>query len=84
MHRLYQNLQGEIPIIGIGGIDSAADAIEKFQAGAELVQLYTGFVYRGPKLIRDIIARLNADIKTEQNMREWLTEIRRVKIYDAN
>jgi dihydroorotate dehydrogenase len=42
------------PIIGVGGIHSAHDAMEKLQAGASLVQLYTGFIYEGPKLVRDI------------------------------
>ena len=42
------------PIIGVGGIHSAADALEKLNAGADLVQLYTGFIYEGPKLIKDI------------------------------
>lgn len=42
------------PIIGVGGIHSAADAIEKIDAGADLVQVYTGFIYEGPKLVRDI------------------------------
>lgn len=42
------------PIIGVGGIHSAQDALEKLEAGASLVQLYTGFIYEGPKLIRDI------------------------------
>ncbi|NRA93086.1 MAG: quinone-dependent dihydroorotate dehydrogenase [Psychroserpens sp.] len=42
------------PIIGVGGIHSAQDALEKIEAGADLVQLYTGFVYEGPKLIKDI------------------------------
>lgn len=42
------------PIIGVGGIHSAQDALEKFEAGADLVQLYTGFIYEGPKLINDI------------------------------
>ena len=42
------------PIIGVGGIDSAEDAIEKIEAGADLIQLYTGFIYEGPKLIKDI------------------------------
>lgn len=42
------------PIIGVGGIHSAQDALDKFSAGADLVQLYTGFIYEGPKLIRDI------------------------------
>jgi len=42
------------PIIGVGGIHSAKDALEKIEAGADLVQLYTGFIYEGPKLIRSI------------------------------
>ncbi len=42
------------PIIGVGGIHSAADAIEKIEAGATLVQVYTGFIYEGPALIRNI------------------------------
>ncbi len=42
------------PIIGVGGIHSKKDALEKLDAGASLVQLYTGFIYEGPKLIRDI------------------------------
>src|SRR5690606_27642829 len=46
------------PIIGVGGIHSAEDAIEKLDAGASLVQLYTGFIYEGPQLIRDINLKL--------------------------
>lgn len=42
------------PIIGVGGIHSADDAIEKLEAGASLVQLYTGFIYEGPKLVKAI------------------------------
>jgi dihydroorotate dehydrogenase len=42
------------PIIGVGGIHSAADAIEKLEAGADLVQIYTGFIYEGPSLIKEI------------------------------
>ncbi len=56
---LYANLQGEIPIIGIGGINSPESALEKFQAGAKLIQLYSGFIYHGPKLIRDILSHIN-------------------------
>jgi dihydroorotate dehydrogenase len=54
------------PIIGVGGIHSAADAVEKLQAGASLIQLYTGFIYEGPKLISDInneIIRLKSEGK---------------------
>jgi dihydroorotate dehydrogenase len=47
--------KGAIPVIASGGICDAESALEKFQAGAELVQLYTGFVYRGPRLLREII-----------------------------
>jgi dihydroorotate dehydrogenase len=47
--------QSAIPVIASGGIFNAESAREKFQAGAELVQLYTGFVYRGPQLLREII-----------------------------
>jgi len=50
-----------LPIIGSGGIMDAASAKEKFDAGARLVQIYTGFVYRGPRLIREI-ASLNSQI----------------------
>jgi dihydroorotate dehydrogenase len=42
------------PIIGVGGIHSIKDALEKLEAGADLIQLYTGFIYEGPKLIKDI------------------------------
>lgn len=42
------------PIIGVGGISSAADALDKLKAGADLIQVYTGFVYEGPQLIKDI------------------------------
>jgi dihydroorotate dehydrogenase len=46
------------PIIGVGGIHTADDAIEKLNAGASLVQLYTGFIYEGPQLIKDINKKL--------------------------
>jgi dihydroorotate dehydrogenase len=51
---LYEKSSGAFPIIGVGGIHSAQDALDKLNAGATLVQLYTGFVYEGPGLIRDI------------------------------
>ncbi|RWY57185.1 quinone-dependent dihydroorotate dehydrogenase [Mucilaginibacter gilvus] len=49
---------GSFPIIGVGGIHSAEDAAEKIAAGAVLVQLYTGFIYEGPGLIKRILTRL--------------------------
>lgn len=46
-----QHLKGEIPIIGVGGISRATDAVDKINAGADLVQIYTGLIYRGISLI---------------------------------
>jgi dihydroorotate dehydrogenase len=51
---LKQKSGNAFPVIGVGGIHSVKDAMEKFAAGADLVQLYTGFIYHGPKLIKDI------------------------------
>ncbi len=51
---LSQKTQGEVPIIGVGGIHSPADAIEKLKAGASLIQIYTGFIYEGPFLAKKI------------------------------
>ena len=51
---LSENSGKAFPIIGVGGIHSATDALEKIEAGADLVQLYTGFIYEGPNLIKSI------------------------------
>jgi dihydroorotate dehydrogenase len=51
---LNQKLGGSIPIVGVGGIHSTEDALEKLAAGASLIQLYTGFIYEGASLIADI------------------------------
>lgn len=51
---LYRRTAGLVPIIGVGGIASAEQAYRKIRAGASLVQLYTGFVYHGPGLVREI------------------------------
>lgn len=51
---LSENSRKAFPIIGVGGIHSADDALEKLEAGADLVQLYTGFIYEGPGLIKKI------------------------------
>lgn len=58
--KLATALQGEIPIIGVGGIMKAEDGAAKVMAGASLVQLYTGFIFRGPELIGEV-ARTLAD-----------------------
>ena len=51
---ISEKSNGLIPIIGVGGIHSAQDAIDKIKAGADLVQIYTGFIYEGPSLIKSI------------------------------
>lgn len=55
---LKQKSNNAFPVIGVGGIHSADDAMEKLNAGADLIQLYTGFIYHGPQLIKDITTRL--------------------------
>lgn len=53
---LSRELQGEIPLIGVGGIFSGADAVEKIEAGATLVQIYSGLIYRGPGLVEECVS----------------------------
>jgi len=55
---LARSLDGALPVIGVGGIMSGADAREKVAAGASLVQLYTGLIYRGPVLVGECIEAL--------------------------
>src|SRR5690606_13568712 len=62
--RLRRQLGGEFPIIGVGGILSGQQAREKFAAGANAIQLYTGLIYRGPALIGECVRAL------EQRSRE--------------
>ena len=54
IRQIYQATRGKLPIIGVGGIFSAEDAYEKIRAGAALIQLYTGLIYKGPCLVRRI------------------------------
>lgn len=58
---LKQKSGHAFPVIGVGGIHSAEDALEKIKAGADLIQLYTGFIYEGPQLIKNIHTRLLAE-----------------------
>ncbi len=57
---LHERSNGAFPIIGVGGIHSPKDAIEKLEAGAKLIQLYTGFIYEGPRLIKQINLKILA------------------------
>lgn len=59
--RLAQALNGALPIIGVGGIMNADDAKAKLAAGAELLQVYSGFIYRGPQLVHELVS-LNAQL----------------------
>ena len=63
--KFYKELKNKIPIIGVGGVDSGKSAYEKILAGASLLQLYTGFVYRGPSAAKDIKKELIQILKTE-------------------
>jgi dihydroorotate dehydrogenase len=55
---LSNELQGRLPIIGVGGIDSLTAAREKMAAGASLIQIYSGFIFKGPGLIKDIVTHI--------------------------
>ncbi|RVU35891.1 quinone-dependent dihydroorotate dehydrogenase [Hwanghaeella grinnelliae] len=61
----YRRTEGQVPLIGVGGVSSGADAYAKIRAGASLVQLYTALAYDGPDLVaaikRDLLARMLAD-----------------------
>ena len=81
---LYELTGGQIPLIGVGGIFNASDAWEKIAAGASLVQLYTGFIYQGPNIAKEIneglaniLARegfANLDAAVGCGAREFTTE----------
>ena len=60
IRHLYRRSEGTLPIVGVGGIFNDADAWEKIRAGASLVQVYTGLVYEGPGIARQIVEGLAA------------------------
>ncbi len=59
---IHQHAGSDLPIIGVGGIASSEDALEKIKAGASLIQLYTGFIYQGPKLIEEVVKGLKNEL----------------------
>jgi len=59
IHYLNQKSNGAFPIIGVGGIHTSKDAQEKFDAGSSLVQVYTGFIYEGPAIARNIVKNIH-------------------------
>ncbi len=62
---IYRETQGQLPIIGVGGVFSAADAWEKITAGASLVQVYTGWFYEGPGMVRRILHGLTQYLEAQ-------------------
>ena len=58
LRKLASALAGEVPIIGVGGIMTGGDAVAKIEAGASLVQIYSGFIYRGPALVAEAAAAI--------------------------
>lgn len=65
VRHVYRQTKGQLPIIGVGGILTAEDAWEKITAGASLVQVYTGLVYEGPAIARDIVVGLKEHLRQE-------------------
>ena len=65
LEKLISALDGKLPVIAVGGISSAKEAVAKLEAGAKLVQIYTGFIYSGPKLINDCATRCAQYLKTK-------------------
>ena len=63
--RTYQLTGGRVPLIGVGGISSGADAWTKIRAGASLIQLYTGLIYGGFGLVEDILETLRSSLSSE-------------------
>lgn len=63
IRRLYAHLQGRVAIIGVGGIANGDDAWEKLVAGADLLQLYTAFIYQGPSIVPSIVRGLAAKLR---------------------
>ena len=62
---IWQETKGEIPIIGVGGIFTAADAWDKITAGASLLQVYTGWVYQGPWMVKNVLTGLLKRLETQ-------------------
>ncbi len=72
VRKFYKNLKGKVPIIGVGGIDSGESAFEKIAAGASAVQLYTGLIYKGPGIVKEIKKDLISILKEKgfKNIKE--------------
>jgi dihydroorotate dehydrogenase len=56
--------RSKLPVISVGGIMSAEEALRRLDTGADLVQIYTGLIYRGPGLIREILRRIQPELES--------------------
>jgi len=63
--KFYKKLNGKLPIIGVGGIDSGKSAFKKISSGASAIQLYTGMIYKGPTIVKEIKKELISELKTK-------------------
>jgi dihydroorotate dehydrogenase len=77
--KMRQRVGVNMPIIGVGGIDSAASAIAKIRAGADLIQLYTSMIYRGPGLAGEIVKEMSSILK-----RDGVSDIASLRDRDAD
>ena len=64
--KFYKELDKKIIIIGVGGVDSGQGAFEKIAAGASVIQLYTGMIYKGPGIVKEIKKDLISTLKNEK------------------
>nr|B8HW33.1 RecName: Full=Dihydroorotate dehydrogenase (quinone); AltName: Full=DHOdehase; Short=DHOD; Short=DHODase; AltName: Full=Dihydroorotate oxidase [Cyanothece sp. PCC 7425] len=60
---IHQQTGGQLPIIGVGGVFTAADAWEKIMAGATLIQVYTGWIYEGPGMVKQLLTGLQTELQ---------------------
>lgn len=60
IQQFYERLEGKLPIIGVGGIDSGEKAVRKLEAGASMVQLYSGMIYKGPGLVQQCVEAITS------------------------
>lgn len=72
IRQLRERLGPDYPLIGVGGLLSAADAAARYEAGADLVQIYTGLIYRGPQLVADSARALQLAAKRRAAAQSWV------------
>ena len=76
--QLYQQLKGQLPIIGVGGIEQASDVRRKIKAGAEVTQLYTSFIFHGPVVIHKILTGFEQDMNS-RHINDWVSWVETVR-----